>query len=505
MAIRQRIGATPRRGAQALGALLVLLGGQTILAGRGAAQTAFGSTQFAWPDTTVDVATYGAVDQCLGATRRIADAIADRGWQNVWKDTMPWNPHERLAPLPAPVQAAAERCAARFDAHTASLTDFALLATLYLQAGRDTDVATLLTRRSRELGSAQHAARDAVVDTVLRAYLEARPARLKAAAALLHRSPPASRVMRLQDHFLLAAGAFSAGDTAAATQAGVATLAIADSLTPAERESPAFQTMGGIGGDRLLQLLAYFAAFTAGNALDSLRQSTAAYVRYMHGLEWARGAMPAIGQRAPRIVADYWLPDTAAAEPHPMPGRVALVAFLNHGDCLQGSSIGMRSIGAPAAPPRCFQLAAILHRLAQRFPTMQITTVTYTHGTFAYVPPPSAAEEATLIERELAAFHLPGAIAISATHVRRLPPPDGRRIDEPDPNVTAYGFGAEPSAALSPLGQFYLIDRNGIVVDAAGSNGSEIARLTTLADILIHRTDAPTTSRFLVSPHDDGR
>jgi hypothetical protein len=248
--------------------------------------------------------------------------------------------------------------------------------------------------------------------------------------------------------------------------------------------------MGGVGGERLLQFIGGFAIMTSGNAVDTLRRSTAAYVRFVHD-RWPKnlGRLPddlaMIGQKAPPIVAKYWSPAEAADAPRPTPGHVALVTFLAYGDCLEGSRMGMILTGEQAAPARCFQLAATLHRLARQFPSLQITTVARTHGYFAYLSP-SPDEEAALIERELSAFDFPGAIAVAATPFTRLAAPDDRRIDAPDSNVVRYAFGAADSPAENPLGAFYLIDADGTLV-SVGATGQEVAHIARLIDVLVHR------------------
>ena len=287
---------------------------------------------------------------------------------------------------------------------------------------------------------------------------------------------------------MLALASYPAGDTSRARRVALETLALADSLTPAERESDAFATLGGIGGKRAIYMVMFLAVSTDGIALDSLRHSTPAYVRFIRGM-WPKDmgrpsdALFIIGEKAPPIVGDFWAPSEAASRPRPTPGHVALVMFLEHADCLYGLG-GMTSNGTPEVSPQCFALAASLHRLAQRFPALQITTVTRTRGHFAYVSSPPPADEASLIEREMAAYHLPGALAIASTPFWRLPAPDDRRIDKPVANETHYRFGTNQSVADGTL---FLIDQSGTIVYANNGDRWGTLDLSQFIDVLVHR------------------
>lgn len=476
------------------GVLLALAVGLTIHAPPLTAQT-----RFEWPDTTVDVGTYTTIDKCLAATRRIRDGIHLGAWSPVWRDTMPSDAQWSLEPLPALVTQAAQRCAARFGARTASLGDFALLMQLYLEAGRDTDANALLTRRLQEVRATHEAERAAVLDSVFHFYLNAQPVRLDAAEAVLQRrgGSAADRIARLTPYAWLTGAAFSAGDTARAHRVAQEFLALADSLTPAERNSRTFQP---------LKAVIYVYSFVANGhqLLDSLRHSTTAYARVM-GLMWARftgrlpETLPFIGKKAVPVVGDFWVPSQAAGRPRPTPGRVALVVFWDGSmSCFNSFQFTVNSgdLSGEQSDGGCFSDAAALHRLARRFPALQITIVTRTgRNVFGYLPPLSPTETADWLERAAAAFQLPGALAIvSQSPALRLPAPDNRIVeDSPDSNVVHYRFGDTNNTSQS-LGAF-LVDQHGTIVWNINSRigfgvNRDIFSSTTwilMIDILLHR------------------
>ncbi|MHB2032733.1 MAG: hypothetical protein ACYCVE_05085 [Gemmatimonadaceae bacterium] len=457
------------------------------------AQTSFVRTRFMWPDTAVDVAAYPHVDLCTAAEQRVDDNIRNRGWQVVWRDTMPADPRARLEPLPPLVIATAKSCSARYDARTAPLSDFAPLFKLYLDADRQADASTILARRLQAAARAAIAVRAAVMDTAFEDYLKGQPSRLDSAEALLHRWPTKDRLSRFPEYAMLTLASFAAADTVRMMRAGMQTLGIADSLTPAEKASPGFQhiaNLGNVSGTWLLGFILASQIILNPMPLDSLRQSTAAFGRALESL-WPMkllGRYPhdvtIIGQKAPRILADYWSPPSAASVVRPTPGRVSLVNFLNRPDCLDGD-LGMMSDGRPAGSNHCFEMAAILHRLQAAFPELEIITITRTRGFFNYVTPPTPAREDSLIERNLRDYKYPGTIAIQHTPYWNIVTPDGRRIDSPSSNFVTYAMGAG-----QPLtdGAVFIVDQNGeIVRQVVGGVRSQLPYVERIIQILLDR------------------
>jgi hypothetical protein len=457
-----------------------------------AASPTSAQTRFAWPDTAVDVARYTNVNQCLAATERVRMAVESNRNLQASPDTMPRDPHEGLKPLPAPALVTAQRCAARWAATRADLTDFVPLFTLYLAAGRDSDASTLFTRRLTAVNpKSQDAERTAVIDSVVEIYMAAHPVRLAAAESLLSARArhTADRVARMRIYYKLMTQATQVRDTARSLRAAQAVVVIGDSLTQADRESQAF---GNVGNTILYDALRV--AVGERVLLDSLRRSTAAYVgltRFLWtkatGMRWGAIPMP-VGERASPISADYWFPRDSARPPRPTPGHVALVVFFDRTPCVDDRRLQFASDDKQLERGECWLAGAALRRLAERFPTLQITVVAATHGYFMYGPPDPATQEASLIERWTAAHRVPGVLAVTSTSFWHLEAPDDRRVDKAEPNVTHYSFGKSWSA--DGEGAYALIDRDGVIVDAwANLEDLPEAQLGRLIDILVHRQD----------------
>jgi len=480
--IRQHTGWAPHRLASHA-ALYVAL----TLASSAAAQT-----RFAWPDTTVDVSKYTTVDLCLAAVSRVREGQIALGRLGVWRDTMPYDVQEPLKPLPAPVGQTAARCAARFDARTAKLTDFSQLMQLYLVADRDADSKVILDRRLNAITTKGTHERIAVEDSAVLIYLNVKPRRLDAAEQLLvaRARGGADRLDRMSIYFRLMDAARQAGDTVRSRRVAKWIVAVADSLTQDERESDKFTKMGTDGGN-VVVFAAVLEIVGAKTLTDSLRHSTMAMANLMRTM-WSQytkerpEALPfPLGERAPTITGDYWYPREASGEKHPAPGRVSIVEFVDashlYGACWNDSPWN-------AIPDYCTANWYSLRRLSERFPGLDITFVLGTRGDFLHAPPPSPAEEAELYHNWIDPYHIKGAVlSATARPFWNLPEPDGRRVDKPAPNSVAYSFGKSfNSDQGSGLGGRYLVDQDGLIVDVFFNEPATIGFI----DALIQRAKA---------------
>ncbi|MBX6333541.1 MAG: hypothetical protein IRY91_16965, partial [Gemmatimonadaceae bacterium] len=202
-------------------------------------------TLFEWPAVGVHVERYTTVDECLSLAARVRDSVAHAS--SVWSDTLPLTGAVATAPLPAPVTAVAQQCAARFAVQTASLDDFHLLVSLYLLAGRDADAAALVARRLAAVPASAPRERAAVLDTAISAYLaregpfRPQPVRLAAAEPLLAElaaipAAPWSQRWRAYDGMLQ--GAVAAEDTARAARAARGLVAAIAAAPEADRRAP---------------------------------------------------------------------------------------------------------------------------------------------------------------------------------------------------------------------------------------------------------------------------
>jgi hypothetical protein len=430
-----------------------------------AARPVGAQTRFAWPSDTGDVARYTTVEDCLAAVVRVRSRVET--WAPVRVDTLQLTPERASAPLPAAVEATARRCSASLPAaEKAPVADFAPLMQLYLLARRDADAETIMRRRLAAVARTALRERVAVLDTAVQGYfvatfgdvlqtqsqMQADPVRLPAAESLLvevSRFPDSLHSVkdRLLPVFLFLRAAKVAGDTARIRWASQRYLALDARLSASDRQSP-FYEQGGAS-------LAYLALTTQEESalLDSLRHSTAAYVALQRAA-WAHasGELPQalrfpIGTQAPAIAGDFWFHRRDSSATRPAKGKVSLVVFLD-------TKCHMF--------PTCWGPYASLHRLAQRFPALDITVAVRTHGYFSKMAPPAPAEEADELRKWWQGFHqLPGALAVTNTDFWRLDPPDRRRIDRPIPNETHYSFGR--TWQTTP-GMAFLVDQGGTIV-----------------------------------------
>jgi hypothetical protein len=455
---------------------------------------------FTWPsDSTIDVARYLTPEECLAAVGRANDKT-DNSLPGLLRDTLPDTRDRELAdagrPPAAPVVETARRCGARFPASTAPITLFTPLLSLYLAAGRDADAATLVERRLKAVPATGDAERVAVLDTVVHMYLNSgqfgvdrpfplpqftRPVRLAAAERALDavmRVKSAPWQVRLTDHVMLAYSAWTMGDTVRQRRIGEEAIQVASSLTSADRRTNYFQ-----GLKLLLDGAAIIATRPA--LLDSLRQSTAAYVALYRSI-WEQIGGPGtalgrpLGEPAPPIQADFWFHRGDSMVSRPVAGKVNLIVFLDARACSKSSVRSGR--------PTCQTDTARLRRLARQFPEVEVTLVTTTRGSLDLGAPPAtpAAEAALLAHTWLDEQQLPGALGVVATNFWRLPGMDRRRINPDGPTLTSYSFGhtwqpAGSHGTGSTPATAFLVDQNGTVVETTPDiSESQMAELISI-------------------------
>lgn len=455
-------------------------------------QAAAAQTRFEWPDTTVNLASYTSVEQCLVMTRRVRGGVRQHEARDPTipaRDTTRWNPRWKFEPLPAPVVAAADRCASRLGAPTAvPLADYVPFMRLYLAADRDRDAAALLARRLAAVPKSQSADRAAITDSALHVYLDAQPVRLAAAESLLleRASSKTDRIQRLRVYTDLMNACDAADDSVRARRAAQRVVTLLDSLTKTERESEEFEKLLGDGG--LPLLVATHILLGDKIEMDSLRRSTEAYgslLRHMWAtvMKMRLESFPdPVGEQAAEIEASYWFhrPDTTAS--YPRRGHITLVDFLDRRWCM-GNRIASRDDIVEGSV--CYPEAAALRRLAAKYPALDIVLIAPTHGFFMYGPPVSPAEEAELIRKWTEAHGLNFTLAVAETPILRLDAPDGRRVERPEPNATHYMFG-KSLISFGTLGAM-LLDQDGQYVRHTGAWGAGELEYERFIDALLER------------------
>lgn len=454
-------------------------------------------TRFDWPDTTVDLASYTTIEECraaVGRTLRSAEAREELT-TGIWPDTMPLDSVEALGPrnLRAPVTETARRCAARFgNADSVSLDDFGPLVRLYLQAGWDDRARSLIDRRLAAIGPSDDDERAAVIDSVISVLGgfggEIGRRRSEMAWDLIESELPkvADRVKRLTIYVQMSMFVSKAHpDSALMRMAGVSRTisGILDSLT--DREMDELVSKYGIlaegiddAGDFVHRYYAML-NMTLGEQtfLDSLRRSTAAYVKLRLD-NWTRatglraetyGFGNPLGEHAPPLEADIWVGYDPAKGPRPAPGRISLVVFVNSHECNGTITRSYEMYG------NCASVLEPLARLEDRFPELDITVVAESHGYFLYLKDGITPEkEAQLTKRWLEAHGVDAPLAMTTSASWRLPDPDGRRLSRPTDNRTNYSFGGKWEMGS---GKALLIDADGTVV-----HGREMNRWSTFEE-----------------------
>jgi hypothetical protein len=447
----------------------VLIVAQGLIIG---AAPALGQTRLAWPDTKVDVSKYTTIDECLAALGRVRETIGYAEARVLRRDTMPWDPRESLRPTPSPVVETAQRCGARFaTVDSIPLKGFDFFLPLYLDAGWDDKAKALVDRRLSAVPPKANVERAAVIDTVVNLYLNdprVMPIRIAAIKELLNgmAAQLSDRVGRMMIYDRLMQTELKLADTASAEKDATRIAAAADSLTAAERERLRESSKDSLQIERYIE---YDARRLQRHQelLDSLRHSTAAYVALARRtwtqttrmLSEAYGRGSPIGEHAPAIKGDFWFGRADSNSAYPRPGHVSLVVFLDDGSCMPAKDAGSFSESTG-----CWNVWATIRRLSKRFPALEITVVTQTHAYFQYAALPAPGEEAALMRQWMDAHGVSATLAVIKTPFWLLPDPDGRRIEQPSPNITHYSFGKSWPLLV---GSAFLIDPDGIIVHTA--------------------------------------
>ena len=464
-----------------------------------AAPPVAGQTLFTWPDTAVDVSTYTTVEECHAAVLRVTESVRRNEFflHRVWRDTLPYDPVEDVKPIPAEAQEAARSCGARFsDVEAQPVSEYRMLVPLYLAAGWDEKARALVKRRMDAAAREGEAALAAALDTVVHVYsgrtgtaawglslagfpgLSVQPPRFDLVTEVVDEYLPRvsdrmRRVKILMAQVQLARFGARLLDSARIEWAAPQILALVDSLSEAEKAQLAEELTGFTEDKDELEQRLYREVYRAVESaskrqvlLDSLRHSTAAYVRE-YRRQYPRAVDVPYGQPAPALEADVWLGCGDECVPRPAPGRVSLVVFFYHDVVRERPNDLHQCIGvianASGIRAHCPRLVYTLRRLADRFPELDITIVARTHGFFGYLKEDMTAEkEAELLKRWLESFGVRAVIGMTETDYWRLPNRDRRRIDEPTTNEVNYSF--DGPAGPRPNGWSVLIDEDGLIV-----------------------------------------
>lgn len=401
---------------------------------------------FAPPAAPVDVGRYQHVEECLAASARVRDSV--ESWAGIWMDTLAVEEQRKPQASFAPSREAARRCADNLPQADRELADFAPYFELHLRASRDDRAEALLERRLAAIVPAAVAERVAVLDSVINIALISKPARLPLAERALdlrdqHDSIVPGKTL-LSSPLGLMVTAQMMGDTAAALRAARRMIRLDERATPAARER---------AEGRVPLLFLARTRLDMDSALVALRtRGTDAYVAIRRD-SWAKASgergealLIPIGEQAPEIEAGVWVGDRGSGAARPTKGRLSLIAFVS-----------------PRCDNECPAAFAVIRRMAERFPELEVTLMTSTSGHVNPLLTPTVAEEAAVLRESLVAGNrLPGVLAVEDARPWNLPAPDGRRIEVPTPNEESYSFGA--SWPVRPF-HVYLVDRDGRIIE----------------------------------------
>jgi hypothetical protein len=414
-------------------------------------------TRFEWPeyDTTYLDRYRKSVTACIVLVGRMKHDLEAKS--SVWIDTMPGKPGENLQPLPQPVVEFAQRCSQGFKSTEIPLPAWRHAIQLFLLANRDEDAHHLAERRLAQVADTAKQTRVHVIDTIVSLYASAQPVRLADAEVWIEKVMRSGTVATWEMQAKLGGGlhllAKAAGDDIRATRWAQRMLTLRDSLSDNERRRYDISD-----AETSVALMLYWAYVNRAVLIDSLKRSPAAYASLIQK-EWARRTGEKndaltfrypIGLRAPKIEADYWLPNSADTV-HPAPGKPALVVFLEQG-----------------CPNKCWELYGVLRRLTQAFPMLDLTIVAQTKGYYGFLPPPKPSDEVALIQQWVEMQKVPATLAVTITPFWRLPNPDRRRINQITSTLEKYNFSGFIGGNTAYTGISYLIAPDGTIVHMLG-------------------------------------
>jgi hypothetical protein len=430
-------------------------------------------TLFEWPSATkLDLTKYKKADECLARVDRLRDSTG--GTDSIWRDTMESTVSDILGSRPSFIVEVARRCAEKFSV-TDSIHPKEFISTLqlFLIANRDDDVASLIEGRLASIPASNASARAALLDTLIRVYVNARPARFSAAEPFLEELSRPETEYDWRKKKELFDGVFLkmrlANDTTRAQKMAKRILRFEEFISEEiKRTSFDLGTMFFFMGAKMY--------LQRNELLDSLQKGTEGYVA-LHQANWAtltgesiKLPIP-IGQHAPIIEGDYWFPRDAAKTPPPVTGEVTLVYFLTEG-----------------CATACFEQYAILRRFAARYPDLRIVLIARTLGHLGRLAPPSPEEEADLLRQSLLERQrISATLVVSKTPFWRLEDPDRRPVAEEIQALAKWTFGGTSHIGA---GSAVLVDENGIIVYAFGLGRDTEADANKMIRALMNRQRA---------------
>lgn len=385
-------------------------------------------TRFEWVNDNFDVAQYKYAETCVSAYRRMLQVT--RGESKIDVDTL----HVSMRLIKDSISQTAthetKRCLARFNPQSIPLKDAFFMQRAYLLAGEDAKAAEVMERRIRSISRDSTAVLVAALDTAFLNYtrrLEHK--RIDGELHVIALSEELADVVPLEIRVKFAASTVqSALDELATIDTVRLTFDRLVTLAKSMNDEEWFGPLGlvlAIPSEMALERL------HESKLLESLAQSTQAYRDILRTLfvselgrehAWLVQREELVGSEAPPIRGDYWFPAGTEKESFPRQGRVTLVISVAptlSGD--DGSWFGPRN--------------AVIRRMKENFPELDIVLVGKTAGFFGPIAPPLPELEAQMFDSLFMKLRgLPATVSVTRTDFIKLPPPDGRRVNQPTEN-----------------------------------------------------------------------
>lgn len=435
-------------------------------------------TRFEWPSKQADVGRYTRWEDCIGMARRVKDSVNGAG---VLRDTLSPQQKNQFEVEADVLVAAAKRCTASIPLSSIAPDYATLLAQeVLLIAGRDADV--IQSYRTRLAETLTDTGKIRVITSTVAVLIEAQPARLLLADSVLNDIHLYDRQWNIREKLTLLGRLCRLSD-AAHNRMFVEKfcggyLQTIDGMTEVERGgiSP-FLSMGYVSTLRIIKRV---------ELADSLTKSVEAYVslirEFCRVARWEGRWLVPVGEKAERLVGDFWFPANAKNNHYPLPGKITFITSVPMSRGTAGDVFGG---------------AYKLKRITSRFPDLEIVALSGTTGHFGPVAPPPPAVEGELNYRRMVEFYgVPLVMAVTRSPTWRLAEPDRRRLFDPYAHSDVYvgqykklisaewnrAFGWANGSGTGSLDGL-LVDDKGIIVDYVSDEGE----LVSYIDILMKR------------------
>lgn len=428
-------------------------------------------TTFAWAQSRpFSVDHYSRPEMCVAFLARLRDSLELK--LPLWRDTLPLSGVAASYVLPDLVIDRAKQCSVRFPSDKIVKDDRLTAIQMYLMANKDADAETLVRQKLADVPDSNVKSKFATIDTIVKYYVRATPTRLAAAHPLviegLRIGKNLSLISKVELIVVPYNEAFRIRDTISRKIYANLLIEAVESATEDDKREEVYRVLLAPMALRMKMEV------NERELADSLRKGTSAYTAWQLAnwkkLSGEESIETAIGQQAPKITGNFWLPN-GSPQVRPTQGKVSLIIFL------QNDTKGVERSQRLAA-------FAFIRRIAKQFPSVEFTLVSNTVGYFGDAALPTPEQEAKMMYQSWHDYHqLPGLLSVTNTKYWNLQKPDGRRINEPVDIMQKYSFGNP----YRPLDQIFLVDQDGIIIYSSNVMREEEERLNSLIQVLLER------------------